>query len=173
MKFTHYFRDPQSGHIFGTDNAAFWSDYEKLTRAEGQRLYREQSATRLRELLKPGQTVYTCLRSRSSSGMSRRISVHVAIMAERYGAPDKRRANGYRMIRVPVIHDITADVGEVIGERMKDGALLIGGCGMDMGFDVVYRLGAHLWPHGTKKPHGKRNGEPDRDGGYALKHEWV
>ncbi|AFU86493.1 hypothetical protein D869_gp090 [Caulobacter phage CcrRogue] len=49
----------------------------------------------------------------------------------------------------------------------------VGGCGMDMGFHLVYSLGRTLWPNGTKKPHGSRNGEPDRDGGYALKHSWL
>jgi hypothetical protein len=40
---------------------------------------------------------------------------------------------------------------------------------MDMGFDLVYSLGSALWPNGTDTPHGTRNGEPDSDGGYALK----
>lgn len=48
----------------------------------------------------------------------------------------------------------------------------VGGCGMDMGFHIVYGLGSTLWPKGTPRPHGTRNGEPDRDGGYALNHEW-
>lgn len=49
----------------------------------------------------------------------------------------------------------------------------VGGCGMDMGFHLVYSLGSTLWPKGTPKPHGTRNGEPDRAGGYALKKEWL
>ena len=53
------------------------------------------------------------------------------------------------------------------------GGLVIGGCGMDMGFHVVYNLGRAMWPDGTPDPHGTRNGEPDRDGGYALKHRWL
>lgn len=55
----------------------------------------------------------------------------------------------------------------------KTGGVRVGGCGMDMGFHLVYQLGSVLWPKGTKKPHGKRNGEPDYSGGYALKHEWL
>jgi hypothetical protein len=54
-----------------------------------------------------------------------------------------------------------------------DGGIKIGGCGMDMGFDLVYSLGATLWPNGTRKPHGTRNGEPDSAGGYALNHRWM
>lgn len=53
------------------------------------------------------------------------------------------------------------------------GGLKMGGCGMDMGFQAVYSLGRAMWPNGTPKPHGTRNGDPDRDGGYALKHTWL
>lgn len=28
-------------------------------------------------------------------------------------------------------------------------------------------------PNGTDKPHGRRNGEPDSSGGYALKSRWM
>jgi hypothetical protein len=34
-------------------------------------------------------------------------------------------------------------------------------------------LGQKLWPNGTKKPHGARNGQPDESGGYALKQHWL
>lgn len=47
------------------------------------------------------------------------------------------------------------------------------GCGMDMGFALVYNLGRTLWPNGTGVPHGSRNGESATDGGYALKHSWL
>ena len=46
----------------------------------------------------------------------------------------------------------------------------VGGCGFCGGFDIVQALGYALWPKGTKKPHGTRNGEPDTCGGYALTH---
>ena len=55
----------------------------------------------------------------------------------------------------------------------KTGGLRVSGCGMDMGFHVVYNLGYALWPDGTPEPHGTRNGAPDSDGGYALKHRWL
>jgi hypothetical protein len=47
------------------------------------------------------------------------------------------------------------------------------GAGMDMGFELVYRLGQAMWPNGTPEPHGTRNGQPDSDGGYALEHKWL
>ena len=65
-------------------------------------------------------------------------------------------------------------VSRAIGRRIgRHGGIVCGGCGMDMGFELVYTLGLTLWPNGTPKPHGKRNGQPDRDGGYALKHDWL
>lgn len=70
-------------------------------------------------------------------------------------------------------------IGWVAAKAMRDSfdsdqqGIRVGGCGMDMGFNLVYNLGATLWPKGTKKPHGTRNGEPDTAGGYALKHRWL
>ena len=105
-------------------------------------------------LLKPSQTVYTGLNSVSSSGMSRQISLYVV---------DNNQ-----------IRNITWLVGNILNLKIgsKNG-LVVGGCGMDMGFHVVYGLGRALWPNGTPEPHGRRNGEPDSDGGYALKHSWL
>lgn len=61
-----------------------------------------------------------------------------------------------------------------LGYRIgKHGGIVVGGCGMDMGFHLVYNLGRTLWPTGTDNPHGRRNGHPDSDGGYALKHGWL
>ena len=58
-------------------------------------------------------------------------------------------------------------------KRADDGGIKIGGCGMDMGFYLVYNLGYTLYPNGTPKQHGTRNGEPDFDGGYAFKQAWL
>ena len=113
---------------------------------------RTEAHARLHEILKPGDTVYTVLRHVSRSGMMREISV--------IG---------------PNNEDITWHVMHVGGYRRSDktGGLRVSGCGMDMGFHVVYNLGRAMWPDGTPEPHGTRNGEPDRDGGYALKHLWL
>lgn len=167
MKFKHYFRN-ENGRIYGADRAEAFGEMEKLTRAEGERLYRAQACADLRGILKPGDKVYTVLRHVSSSGMSRRISVLAAVVEEQTGTDGKRR-------RVPVIRDLSFMVATALDYPQHDGtgALVVGGCGMDMGFHVVYSLGSRLWPEGTKKPHGRRNGSPDRAGGYALRHEWV
>jgi hypothetical protein len=52
-------------------------------------------------------------------------------------------------------------------DRDRQG-IKIGGCGMDMGFSLVYDLGRTLYPRGFKV-----NGRGRKDGGYALKQEWL
>lgn len=117
---------------------------------------RDEAIAELHKLLKPGATVYTILRHVSASGMSRRISTLVK-------DPDL----GMR--------EISHLVARALDYRRndRDGGLIVSGCGMDMGFEVVYQLGSKLWPNGTPKPHGTRNGEPDSNGGYALKQRWL
>jgi len=105
--------------------------------------------------IKPGETVYTILRHVSASGMSRVIDVAIV--------------RDDRLVRIS--HMIAA-VTSYGYDRDRCG-VKIRGAGMDMGFELVYQLGHILWPNGTKKPHGTRNGEPDRDGGYALRHSWF
>ena len=74
-----------------------------------------------------------------------------------------------------------------LGCRMgKRDGLIVGGCGMDMGFEIVYNLGRTLWPDGAPcvgekcQSNDHHNGDWDytagklhRDGGYALKHQWL
>ena len=105
--------------------------------------------------VKPGSTVYTVLRHVSASGMSRVIDLFVI----HKGEPCR------------ISHAAAALMSYNLDSK-HDG-LKVGGAGMDMGFHVVYSLGSHLWPKGTAKPHGTRNGKPDRDGGYALKQRWL
>ena len=114
-----------------------------------------EAKERLLEILKPGATIYTVLKHVSASGMSRSIQLKIV-------------QNGD-------ICDITYPAARAMGDKIdpKNGGIKIGGCGMDMGFALVYNLGRVLWPHGTPEPHGTRNGEPDNDGGYALRQRWI
>lgn len=127
-----------------------------MSKTEEKAREKRDAITVLLEVLKPGSRVYTVLRNVSRSGMQREISLVIVdprdneLFALDYLAA---RALGYRL--------------------GKHGGLVCGGAGMDMGFHLVYNLGRMLWPHGTPKPHGKCNGQPDRDGGYALKHQWL
>lgn len=162
MKFTRYFRTPE-GRIYGSDSADSFKDCERLTRAEGEKLHRQQVKKDLRELIKPGDTVYTCLRSVSASGMSRQISVHIAIVELRSVTPKEGETRKNK--KVVVIRDVSGFVARILDYRQNDrnGALIVGGCGTDMGFHLVYSLARSLYP---EKP-------GQRDGGYSLNHDWI
>lgn len=116
---------------------------------------KNEALKQLRKIIKPNDVINCFLRHVSSSGMSRRISFYV--------------------IKHNKLIGLDWYIGKVLGYKRNynNEGLVVGGCGMDMGFAVVYELGLSLWPKGTKKPHGIRNGEPDSNGGYALKHSWV
>lgn len=116
---------------------------------------RAEAIEKLRARLVPGQTVSCKLNHVSRSGMSRSIALYVVEEGE--------------------IREISYFAARAMGDTIDrtHGGIKIGGAGMDMGFALVYNLGATLWPKGTPEPHGRRNGEPDSDGGYALKHRWL
>ncbi len=116
---------------------------------------KSEARARLLELLKPGDTVYIVLKHVARSGMMRVIAVKILWNGD--------------------ICDITYHAAVAMGESIdnKRDGVRVSGCGMDIGAALVYNLGAMLWPNGTPEPHGTRNGEPDSDGGYALKHRWI
>lgn len=127
---------------------------------------RADAIRQLKKILRPGDTVYGIVRSVSRSGMSRRIDFYAFRPRQKY------RDGTYKIDRrdaEPVY--LSGYMGHALGLSRGNGdGLMIGGCGMDMVFSTVYNLGRTLWPKGTRKPHGTRNGAPDTDGGYALKH---
>jgi hypothetical protein len=166
-----------------------------LTKA--QKTERSEALARLHGWLKPGNTVHTIVRHVSRSGMSRDISI-VLMTPEGPIHPNHAvaRALGMRLVTVGG-HD----------------AIRVGGCGMDMGFAIVYELSRALWPDGfgcigekcrsNDHSNGDRNRVPNedrsgacedcrsgdfqhtdkgaaahqthwhRDGGYALRQEWL
>ena len=134
----------------------------------------------LRAMLTPGQTVYTSLEHVSRSGMSRRISLYIVVDGS--------------------IQDITWQAAKAgAGKLHRDGGIVMGGCGMDMGFALVYNLGRTLYPNGVPctggtgyTPTGRkarhprcgsndhingdhvyRKGKLHKDSGYAFKQEWL
>ncbi len=125
----------------------------------------EEARGYLLEAVKPGDKIYTILRQVSRSGMSRHISTLII-------GKDGNR-------------DITYLVAKVLGERRNenDGGLVVSGCGMDMGFAVVYDLSWRLFKDGCKcigkgcGGSGHYNQDADtsyhKDGGYALHHSWL
>lgn len=126
---------------------------------------REEAIARLRKVLKPGSTVRTILRHRARSGMFQVISL-VIIGKAHTGKPE--------------IWCIDGDACTILDRKYhsKHEGIPMGGCGMDMGFHLVYSLSRALFPKGFKVPKGKtgRNGDTsgwDNDGGYALNHRWL
>jgi len=109
----------------------------------------EQKTTERANLLgmiKPGDTVYTVIRSVAKSGMSRTMSVFV--------------------IREGRLVNVTFSVAKVLGYTLVDvdghRAIRVNGVGMDMGYHVVYSLGHALYR--------RTEGE---DPGYSLNHAWI
>lgn len=91
----------------------------------------EAIAAALRELCPPGTTVYTVLRGVSRSGMSCNIDCYVISAG---GEPRW-------------ISRLAADAaGFTFNERRE--CIRVGGCGMDMGFHIVYGLSHALYPDG-------------------------
>lgn len=88
----------------------------------------------LHKFIKPGTTIYTVLRHVSRSGMSRNIDLYLIHQGE------------------PMW--ISAYVGKAIGRPQsrknweRSQGLTVGGCGMDMGFELVYSLGRAMFPTG-------------------------
>jgi hypothetical protein len=130
---------------------------------------RKEAIEDLRELLKPGDTVYTVLRNVSRSGMTRDIDCYVI------------KEDSPRWISRLVAKAIEASFNE------KRDAVRVGGCGMDMGFHIVHNLSYALYPDsfvciGQGCPaNDHSNGDRDYSAhqhsrgasGYALKHRWM
>ena len=136
---------------------------------------RDEAITELRARLKPGQEILCVLRHVSRSGMQRVIDLKVIEGGEMRGL-------GWSAARAL---DMRYDT--------KREGIVVGGCGMDMGFAIVYELGAALWRDGfncvaagpdvsktspymacPSNDHANReHNSRHRDGGYALKSRWV
>lgn len=170
-----------TGTIIATENPELWREAKRLPAAEGKRRLRAEAIAELRKTLAPGDTVYTVLRSVSRSGMSRRIDLY------KLGADGPIYLSGY------AARALGTDAANA-----SDGGIKVDGCGMDMGFHLVYLLSRTLFPDGfgiesesKRRPisrehaaqmvengykfHG-RNGDAsgwDTDGGYALSHRWL
>ena len=94
---------------------------------KAQQKGRQDAIEHLRELLKPGNTVYTVLRHVSRSGMQRAISP--IIMGE--DGP----------------YDLTYWASRALDWHVdnSNGGIKVDGCGMDMGFDVVHNCYAKIF----------------------------
>jgi hypothetical protein len=124
-----------------------------MTRKDAER---NEAIEKLREWLSPGDTVYTIVRHVARSGMSREI--------------------GVVLMKDGVDLHPNYSVAKALGERQgKNDGVIVGGCGMDMGFHLVYNLGATIFKDGFNcigegcgsSDHANRKTPPD---GTCLDH---
>tara|TARA_R100001163_G_C5040998_1_gene179127 strand:- start:72 stop:386 length:315 start_codon:yes stop_codon:yes gene_type:complete len=98
---------------------------------------KERAKEFLKDSFPKGSTAHTTVVHVARSGMSRHIKVF-AISGER-------------------IQNVSYYVSELLDWRLtKNDAVFVGGCGMDMGFHLIYTLSSKLY-----------------DDGYAIKQSWV
>lgn len=129
---------------------------------------RQEAIEKLKEWIKPGDTIYTTVKHVSRSGMMRVIDVH--------------------LIENNEPHWISYLVSKVLewGFDEKKEGVRVSGCGMDMGFHLVYTLSSILFRDGfdcigekcPSNDHVNRVQAPNgiwhhSSGGYALKQRWM
>ncbi len=118
----------------------------------------------LRMILPPGSRFYTTVTHVSRSGMSRRINAYATVEGE--------------------IVRISHYVARAIGEKThaSDCAIIMGGCGMDMGYHLAMCVSYAI--HGNKTVGADalvasekgRPFEPTAEqyrSGYSLRHSWL
>ena len=142
-----YYLCTQDHHVYDFNHKPSGDYWQPLSRAAGKKAQKTQALESLRRIFDaaPGgdNRVYCVLRHVSASGMSRRIDFYI--------------------IRDNKPQYLTGLIGQALDYRLHDrGGLIVGGCGMDMGFHVVYSLSSALYDS-TK----------GNDGGYTLKSEWI
>lgn len=134
---------------------------------------RDEAVTKLRELLAPGDTVYTVLRHVSSSGMSRWIDCYVI-------RDDEPLWISWWAAKA---------TGNSVNTRNHEGVEM-GGAGMDMGFALVYAISRAVFadgfdcisdPSSDRAPYdcpsndhsNREHRQHHTEGGYALRHRWL
>lgn len=105
---------------------------------------KQASIHALQQMIQEGDTLYTTCDHVSRSGMTRHLTVRSLLPSDR----------GARQIDVLNFNYLISEA--LAWPLTKDRSLKVGGCGMDMGFHLVYTLSRVLF-----------------DDGYALKHEWL
>jgi hypothetical protein len=121
----------------------------KLTKKAQKEMEIQQAKKELLEILeKADHKVFTSLVSVSQSGMSRKIDVFVSTEAG-----EIQNINWY------------IEKLDLYNRDLKTNALKVSGCGMDMGFSVVYNLSTMLYR--------KEDGSYSHDGAYKLKQQWL
>ena len=103
---------------------------------------KEEAIKKLKEEIKKGDILYTQLNHVSQSGMTRHISV-------------RQIKKNYPLDWTRLV-SIALDWKEAKNKFGNYNGIKVGGCGMDMGFHLVYTLSSVLF-----------------NDGYAIKHRWL
>ena len=103
---------------------------------------KEEAIKTLKENIKEGDVIYTQLNHTSQSGMMRHIKV-------------RQIKNNYPLDWSRLVA-IALDWKEAKDRFGGYNGIKVGGCGMDMGFHLVYTLSSVLY-----------------NDGYAIKHNWL
>ena len=115
----------------------------------------EEEINRLKAWIEANNyTVYTVLRHVSASGMMREISVVIPIIkgGDINGGDNPARVQQF----VHPSYTIAALLGRRYTEKHGHNAVICQGCGMDMGFDLVYNPSSVLYGDG-----------------YKIRQEWI
>ena len=119
---------------------------DKLTKQQKEQR-KADSIAYLKTVLKPYDTVYTTITHVSSSGMSRDIKTLITV-------ENKIVDIGWHV----------ANALEWQNSKKNEWSIKVSGCGMDMGFHLVYSLSATLFP---------RQDNENKDTGYWLTQKWI
>ena len=116
----------------------------------------QEARAELYKLLRPDEDVLCVLRHRSRSGMMRVIDLYI--------------------IRKGGLRRISYGAAKAIGwtyNRKHDG-ITVDGCGMDMGFHLVYSLAGAVF-EGTRKHKNwaAKQAHGPQSAGYMLRSRWV
>ncbi|WAA19710.1 hypothetical protein SEA_DALILPOP_83 [Gordonia phage Dalilpop] len=116
-----------------------------------------EALERLREILPPGSTVVTIVKHVTASGMGRTIQPVTVYNGE--------------------VFNLTGYVARVVGWKVDTdrGGVYVQGCGMDMGFHLVYSLARVIYGHlDTDEIENLMKGTGNtRDAGYLLNHRGI
>lgn len=124
-------------------------DTKALSKKALKAIEKEESIERLLKLFDGDKNpvIYTVLRGVSSSGMSRDISLVYIKNNDPYY----------------ITYSVACALGDRLVSRNGHDAIRVSGCGMDMGFHLVYNLSITLYC-ADKYEH---------ESAYKLKHRWL
>jgi len=81
-----------------------------------------------------------------------------------------------------IINNLDYYISKALDWPLNDKGIRVGGCGMDMGFHLIYSLSRILYPNGfdcigdncpSNDHFNREDNKHHKDGGYALIQKWL